>query len=722
PPTVHTLNNTTAIEGTDFNKKCLYDKGQPSETNVYWARQGSSFRQEGDVLNLTKIQSSSSGNYTCTAENQYSSGNKGQSKQSMIINVEYPPTVSNLTNKDIIEGDDLSVTCFITDGNPAQTTIYWTKTGDSGFRQNGVVLLIQNIQRGSADTYTCTAQNSYSIGGTGSSSQSMIVNVLYPPTVSSLTNQDIIEGDDLSVTCSVTNGNPSQATVYWTKTDDSGFRQNGAELRIQRIQRGSAGTYTCTAQNSYSIGGKGSNSQSMTVNVLYPPIVSSLTDKEIIEGDDLSVTCSVTNGNPSKTTVYWTKTGDSGFRQNGAELRIQGIQRGSAGTYMCIAQNSYSIGGMGSSSQSMTVNVLYPPTVSSLTDKDIIEGDDLSVTCSVTNGNPSQTTIYWTKTGDSGFRQNGAELRIQRIQRGSAGTYTCTAQNSYSIGSTGSSRQSMTVNVLYPPTVFSLTNQDIIEGDDLFVTCSVTNGNPSQTTVYWTKTGDSGFRQNGAELRIQRIQRGSAGTYTCTAQNSYSIGGTGSSRQSMTVNVLYPPRVLEGPTFYANESQEITLFRNISSNPASDVSWFKGSERVHKQESVTTAKYTINKTRCTDTWNYTLKASNKINNSVSAQVQLLVYCKPQMVRNITLGITDEIGIEFSVNVTAYPKPSYQLTRINKTVVSEMTSNFFVNAVNNFTIRYNQTSVTKSDYGVYILKIKNTVGEADIYIDVIPKNK
>ncbi|XP_062610468.1 igLON family member 5-like, partial [Saccostrea cucullata] len=178
PPTVHTLNNTTAIEGTDFNKKCLYDKGQPSETNVYWARQGSSFRQEGDVLNLTKIQSSSSGNYTCTAENQYSSGNKGQSKQSMIINVEYPPTVSNLTNKDIIEGDDLSVTCFITDGNPAQTTIYWTKTGDSGFRQNGVVLLIQNIQRGSADTYTCTAQNSYSIGGTGSSSQSMIVNVL----------------------------------------------------------------------------------------------------------------------------------------------------------------------------------------------------------------------------------------------------------------------------------------------------------------------------------------------------------------------------------------------------------------------------------------------------------------------------------------------------------------------------------------------------------------
>ncbi|XP_062572138.1 cell adhesion molecule 4-like, partial [Saccostrea cucullata] len=82
----------------------------------------------------------------------------------------------------------------------------------------------------------------------------------------------------------------------------------------------------------------------------------------------------------------------------------------------------------------MTINVFYPPSVSSLTDKDIIEGDDLSVTCSVTNGNPSQTNVYWTKTGDSGFRQNGAVLRIQRIQRNMAGTYTCTAQNSYSIG------------------------------------------------------------------------------------------------------------------------------------------------------------------------------------------------------------------------------------------------------------------------------------------------
>ncbi|XP_062607906.1 B-cell receptor CD22-like, partial [Saccostrea cucullata] len=276
----------------------------------------------------------------------------------------------------------------------------------------------------------------------------------------------------------------------------------------------------------------------MTINVLYPPTVFSLTDKDIIEGDDLSVTCSVTNGNPSQTTIYWTKTGDSGFRENGAVLRIQRIQRNMAGTYTCTAQNSYSIGGTGSHSQSMTVNVLYPPTVSSLTNKDVIEGDDLSVTCSVTSGNPTQTTVYWTKTGDSGFRQNGAELRIQRIQRGSAGTYTCTAQNSYSIGGTGSNSQSMTINVLYPPTVSSLTNKDIIEGDDLSVTCSVTNGNPSQTTIYWTKTGDSGFRQNGAVLRIQRIQRNSAGTYTCTAQNSYSIGATGSSSQSMTVNVL----------------------------------------------------------------------------------------------------------------------------------------------------------------------------------------
>lgn len=89
-----------------------------------------------------------------------------------------------------------------------------------------------------------------------------------PPLVNALSDQDIIEEGNLSVTCNATPGNPSSITYFWTKVDNSGLRQNGATLQLHKIKRSSSGIYKCTAENSYSNGEKGSDSQSMSVNVL----------------------------------------------------------------------------------------------------------------------------------------------------------------------------------------------------------------------------------------------------------------------------------------------------------------------------------------------------------------------------------------------------------------------------------------------------------------------
>lgn len=65
----------------------------------------------------------------------------------------------------------------------------------------------------------------------------------------------------------MTPGNPRSTTVYWTKVENSGFRQNGHTLHVPNIQRTSSGTYRCTAENNYSNGEKGTHNQSMVVNV-----------------------------------------------------------------------------------------------------------------------------------------------------------------------------------------------------------------------------------------------------------------------------------------------------------------------------------------------------------------------------------------------------------------------------------------------------------------------
>lgn len=85
--------------------------------------------------------------------------------------------------------------------------------------------------------------------------------------VNALSNQNITEGGALSVNCTATPGNPNSTTFYWTKEDDTGFRQDGATVQLHSIQRTGSGIYICTAENTYSNGAKGNQSQAMVVNV-----------------------------------------------------------------------------------------------------------------------------------------------------------------------------------------------------------------------------------------------------------------------------------------------------------------------------------------------------------------------------------------------------------------------------------------------------------------------
>lgn len=91
-------------------------------------------------------------------------------------------------------------------------------------------------------------------------------------------------------------------------------------------------------------------------------------------------------------------------------------------------------------------------------------------------------------------------------------------------------------------------------------------------------------------------------------------------------------------------------------------------------------------------------------------------------KNITLGVTDQSGIEFSTTVISFPEPGYNLKNENGTINIKMKDTFTRNAVNNFTIHFNQTIVDHDDYGSYSLTIYNTFGETNVIVNVIPQSK
>nr|XP_034316836.1 synaptogenesis protein syg-2 isoform X4 [Crassostrea gigas] len=121
-------------------------------------------------------------------------------------------------------------------------------------------------------------------------SSDVIIKIASPPTVHMLSQQDILEERNLSITCKATPGNPSSTTFYWTKVDNPGFRHNGSTLHLPNIQRTSSGTYRCIAENNYNNEEKGTDSQSMDVNVLYQPTIERRSLQVVNESEKFTIT------------------------------------------------------------------------------------------------------------------------------------------------------------------------------------------------------------------------------------------------------------------------------------------------------------------------------------------------------------------------------------------------------------------------------------------------
>lgn len=90
---------------------------------------------------------------------------------------------------------------------------------------------------------------------------------------------------------------------------------------------------------------------------------------------------------------------------------------------------------------------------------------------------------------------------------------------------------------------------------------------------------------------------------------------------------LDKPKIADTTSTTVNEGDRVILKKEIVSNPLSNVSWYNGSKLLDYQVSVTAATLTIEKATCTDTKNFTLIASNTVEKSVSALVELFVNCK-----------------------------------------------------------------------------------------------
>ncbi|XP_045161961.2 hemicentin-1-like isoform X2 [Mercenaria mercenaria] len=774
----------TSIENATLQFKCSTSYCRPAPTVIWVLDSGTLDRKDDKVIvsgnttqqtntnddNLISLTSTISFhvNRSVNGWSIYCSGRNIQNRNTAIstatkLNIIYPPDgppaiegFSNGSGYTVIHGQLGKLSCSITGGNPL-AELAWhcynvslpPVTTDTTVRS----IVTWRASRDQNNTCECTSNH------TSTTIISTEVNVIvqYPPSLPVFTMAsvpvhkivNIIVNNTLSIKC--TSNSKPIPTYKWNAPVSS--ISSGQSLYIGNISKADNGTYNCTAENRMFPSNRdnvtGSSTTSIEVNVLFSPtipifrygssngIVIESNSLDVVENDTLTVACSsIANPEPE---ISW-----SGETTSRDVLKFASISADFNKT--CYATNTMNetVGEsrIGSTEAAISVRVLFPPrkpTIRYFTTRghqvdclsnnfSVIEKTSFSMSC-VAISRPEPTYSWY-----GPITSTIADLKIIGINRVQKGEYSCNAFNTmkrtFGSSQSGEHARNIYLNILYPPTIGHLTNQTVIEGSPFNILCPVNPGNPEQSTITWTRNGDT-KQWNTQTLLLSNTHRKDHMIYTCTVYNTMKPSceneSKGKASRSFHLNVVYKTYVKEFHVkgfvglseVTVNENDSLEFKCSTESNPKSSIKIGFNEKILILKSGVNTLTYSVTKATCLHEGVYKCFGNNTYNNEEPSvkHVTLRVNCFPRP--SPTVRIRDKIYTTTHVTATlsftalAYPVP-YQSSFIWQRKIGLMWSTLANSTqikiirsglLTNLTI----VNVTKSDFGKYRLSIENAVG-------------
>ncbi|KAE8300566.1 Sialoadhesin Sheep erythrocyte receptor [Larimichthys crocea] len=244
-PSVSVSPSAEIVENSSVNLTCSSD-ANPAANYTWYKKNGDPDPQplskEAELV-FRSIQSSDSGEYYCTAENELGR----RTSESISVNVKYAPklpSVSVSPSAEIVENSSVTLTCN-SDANPA-AKYTWYKEKQKVFQGPEGHYNFMSISPGDTGNYTCKSENQY---GKNSSSV-LFIDVQYPPRLPSVSvspSAEILEGSSVTLTCS-SDANPA-AKYTWYKENEDSPKASGQIFTITDITPEHSGNYYCEAQN-----------------------------------------------------------------------------------------------------------------------------------------------------------------------------------------------------------------------------------------------------------------------------------------------------------------------------------------------------------------------------------------------------------------------------------------------------------------------------------------
>ncbi|XP_078022591.1 sialoadhesin-like isoform X1 [Epinephelus lanceolatus] len=242
-PSVSVSPSAEIVEGSSVTLTCSSDANPAAKYTWYKKTVNPRPLSEEPQLIFSSIQSSDSGQYYCTAENELGR----RTSNDFTMDVKYAPRVPSVSvnpSGKIMEGSSVTLTCS-SDANPAAKKT-WHMENQKVLQGSDGVYHFMSISSEDRGKYYCTSENQH--GRINSSS--IFIDVQYAPKLPSVSvspSAEIVEGSSVTLTCS-SDANPA-ANYTWYKENEDSPKASGQIFTISNVRAEHSGNYYCEAQN-----------------------------------------------------------------------------------------------------------------------------------------------------------------------------------------------------------------------------------------------------------------------------------------------------------------------------------------------------------------------------------------------------------------------------------------------------------------------------------------
>ena len=507
----------------------------------------------------------------------------------------HPPVVGAGDDQEAVEGDTVSLSGTATDDDTEDDLTYsWTHDGTLAITITGSDSLsasftAPNVAANTTVTVTLTVND-----GTVDVSDTLQVNITdstnHPPVVGAGDDQEVVEGDTVSLSGTATDDDPEDAPTYsWTHDGALAITITGsdslsASFTAPNVAANTTVTVTLTV-NDGTVDVSDTLQVTITDSTNHPPVVGAGDDQEVVEGDTVSLSGTATDDDPEDAPTYsWTHDGALAITITGSDSLSASFTAPNVAANTTVTVTLTVNDGTVDVSDTLQVTITdstnHPPVVGAGDDQEAVEGDTVSLSGTATDDDPEDAPTYsWTHDGALAITITGsdslsASFTAPNVAANTTVTVTLTV-NDGTVDVSDALQVTITDSTNHPPVVGAGDDQEAVEGDTVSLSGTATDDDPEDAPTYsWTHDGDPAITITGsdslsASFTAPNVAANTTVTVTLTV-NDGTVDVSDTLQVTITDSTNHPPVVGAGDDQEVAEGATVSLSGTATDDDTED--------------------------------------------------------------------------------------------------------------------------------------------------------